>query len=405
MLTERALRSGPTGTISPKQLLGHVANETINCNVQDVWGLLTSLHTTVMKQSEELKTLALENQELEHVVKAQAIEIKQLKESFDNQQTKVEDTLVKQDEKVTFICEQVQGQGSMYVHEGNAMSWVNVAKNEDVHNVGTHGIGHGRNLGNQEMQEVQEREKRCMNIVVRGLIEPETESVLSLNIAVTDFLAKKLGMQDVTVFGAHRVGKKNNAVNRAIVCTMLDARKQTIILASLGGAVAAAQHREDRQGDCERRQVTRADDGAVVGHVQTSAAGTAGFGVISWISKKQPTVALSSTEAEYKAACFASCEALWLSRLLGDMGAIQEQPTMLLCDNQSCMAIARNPVFHARTKHIEVQYHFVRELILDGKVEMEYCPTMDNCADIFTKALESKTLERHLHQIGVGPKQ
>ena len=79
-----------------------------------------------------------------------------------------------------------------------------------------------------------------------------------------------------------------------------------------------------------------------------------GSGVISWISKKQPTVALSSTEAEYKAACFASCEALWLRRLLGDMGAVQEQPTVLLCDNQSCMAIARNPVFHARTKHIEV---------------------------------------------------
>ncbi|MCO5603060.1 hypothetical protein L7F22_057204 [Adiantum nelumboides] len=130
-----------------------------------------------------------------------------------------------------------------------------------------------------------------------------------------------------------------------------------------------------------------------------------GSGVISWISKKQPTVALSSTEAEYKAVCFASCEALWLRRHLGDMGAVQEQPTMLLCDNQSCMAIARNPVFHVRTKHIEVQYHFVRELILDGEVEMEYCPTMDNCADIFTKALGSKTLERHLHQIGVGPKQ
>lgn len=118
-----------------------------------------------------------------------------------------------------------------------------------------------------------------------------------------------------------------------------------------------------------------------------------GSGVISWISKKQPTVALSSTEAEYKAACFASCEALWLRRLLGDMGAVQQQTTVLLCDNQSCIAIARNPVFHARTKHIEVQYHFVRELILDGEVEMEYCPTMDNCADIFTKALGSKTLE------------
>lgn len=130
-----------------------------------------------------------------------------------------------------------------------------------------------------------------------------------------------------------------------------------------------------------------------------------GSGVISWISKKQPKVALSSTKAEYKAACFASCEALWLRKLLGDMGAVQEKPIVLLCDNQSCMAIARSLVFYARTKHIEVQYHFVRELILDGEVDMEYCPTVDNCADIFTKALGSKTLERHLHQLGIGPRQ
>ncbi|MCO5556773.1 hypothetical protein L7F22_010325 [Adiantum nelumboides] len=163
---------------------------------------------------------------------------------------------------------------------------------------------------------------------------------------------------------------------------------------------------------------TRGGDSTLVGFCDSDWAGdidgrrsvigycfSLGSGVISWISKKQPTVALSSTEAEYKATYFASCEALWLRRLLGDMGAVQEQPTMLLCDNQSCMAIARSPVFHARTKHIEVQYHFVRELILDGEVEMEYCPTMDNCADIFTKVLGSKTLERHFHQIGVGPKQ
>jgi hypothetical protein len=88
---------------------------------------------------------------------------------------------------------------------------------------------------------------------------------------------------------------------------------------------------------------------------------TLGSGCISWISKKQPTVALSSIEAEYKAACFASCEARWLRYILGDIGMRQERPTMLNCDNQSCIAIAKNPVFHARTKHIEIQYHFVCE--------------------------------------------
>ena len=71
--------------------------------------------------------------------------------------------------------------------------------------------------------------------------------------------------------------------------------------------------------------------------------------VISWLSKKQLTMALSSTEAEYRAACIAACEALWLRRILGNMDMTQKDATTLLCDNQSCIAIAKNPVFHART--------------------------------------------------------
>ena len=66
------------------------------------------------------------------------------------------------------------------------------------------------------------------------------------------------------------------------------------------------------------------------------------------------------------------------------------------------MAIAKNPVFHARTKHIEIQYHYVRELIEDGVIELEYCPTEDNCADILTMALGSDLLVRHLHPLGIG---
>ena len=70
-----------------------------------------------------------------------------------------------------------------------------------------------------------------------------------------------------------------------------------------------------------------------------------GFGVFSWISKKQPTVALSSTEAEYKAACFAACEAVWLRRILVDMGVVVRTATTIQCDNQSCMTIAKNLYF------------------------------------------------------------
>ncbi|MCO5611828.1 hypothetical protein L7F22_066087 [Adiantum nelumboides] len=127
-------------------------------------------------------------------------------------------------------------------------------------------------------------------------------------------------------------------------------------------------------------------------------------GIVSWISKKQPTVALSSTEAEYKAACFAACEAVWLRRILTDLGVQVAIATTLQCDNQSCMAIAKNPVFHARTKHIEIQYHYVRELIEDEIIELEYCPTLENQADIFTKPLPSNLHYQHLHQLGIGPR-
>ena len=84
-----------------------------------------------------------------------------------------------------------------------------------------------------------------------------------------------------------------------------------------------------------------------------------GHGALSWSSKRQPTVALSSTEAEYRAACSATCEAVWLRRLLGELGFPQQSKTVIHSNNQSCIAIAKNPVFHARTKHIEIQYHFV----------------------------------------------
>ena len=126
-----------------------------------------------------------------------------------------------------------------------------------------------------------------------------------------------------------------------------------------------------------------------------------GSGVFSWISKKQPTVALSSTEAEYKAACFASCEAIWLRRILWHMGVQQEDAIVLWCDNQSYMAIAKNPVFHARTKHIEIHYHYVHKLIENGVVELVYCPTLKNGADIFTKALGKDLHQAHLQRLSI----
>ena len=112
-----------------------------------------------------------------------------------------------------------------------------------------------------------------------------------------------------------------------------------------------------------------------------------GSAAIAWSSKKQPTVALLSTEAEYRGAAVATCEAIWLKRLLKNLQVEVSDPTTIYRDNLSNIQLAKNLVFHARTKHIEVHYHFVRERVLSGEVELHGFPTDRQNADIFTKPL------------------
>jgi hypothetical protein len=119
-------------------------------------------------------------------------------------------------------------------------------------------------------------------------------------------------------------------------------------------------------------------------------------GAISWASKKQPTVALSTTEAEYMALNAASQEAIWLKRLLKELKYDIEQPTTIRVDNTGCIELAKNPTHHARTKHIDIKHHFIRECIDKGEIKLEYCSTKDMTADIMTKALS-----KNLHQNGV----
>eukprot|EP00253_Pinus_taeda_P031592 PITA_31592 len=119
----------------------------------------------------------------------------------------------------------------------------------------------------------------------------------------------------------------------------------------------------------------------------TSYAFNIGSGVIAWSSKKQSTLALSSCEAEYQALCAATCEAIWLRRLLNDAGEEKKESTIIKTDNQSTMKVAYNPVFHKNTKHIDTQIHFVQEKLQSKEIWVEYCKTCDNMADIFTKPL------------------
>lgn len=112
-----------------------------------------------------------------------------------------------------------------------------------------------------------------------------------------------------------------------------------------------------------------------------------GSGAVSWSSKKQDTEALSSSEAEYIAATSSACQAMWQRKLLADFCREQIGATEIFCDKKSAIAMSRNPAFHSRTKHIDVRYHFIRDLTMKGEVQLKHCGTNQQAADILTKFL------------------
>jgi hypothetical protein len=93
-------------------------------------------------------------------------------------------------------------------------------------------------------------------------------------------------------------------------------------------------------------------------------------GVVSWSSKKQPVVTLSTTEAEFIAAASSACQAVWLRRILEKLNHCQHNPTVIHCDNISAIKLSKNPVMHGRSKHIDVRFHFLQNLIKDEVVEL-----------------------------------
>ena len=93
-----------------------------------------------------------------------------------------------------------------------------------------------------------------------------------------------------------------------------------------------------------------------------------GIGVVSWASKKQPIVTLSSAKAEYVAATSAACQAVWMRRVLKDLSRNHQEPTTIFCDNNSAIALSKNHVFHKRTKHIDTMFHFIRELVNNKEI-------------------------------------
>ena len=126
-----------------------------------------------------------------------------------------------------------------------------------------------------------------------------------------------------------------------------------------------------------------------------------GSACVSWCSKKQDSVSLSTTEAEYKASTFAAQECTWLRRLVGDVFSPICKPTKLLGDSQSAIKLTNNPVCHARIKHIEIEHHFIREKVLDGTIEVSEVRSKDNIAYIFTKSLSKGPFENLHAELGL----
>ena len=123
-------------------------------------------------------------------------------------------------------------------------------------------------------------------------------------------------------------------------------------------------------------------------------------GPVAWKSRRQPTTALSTAEAEYMASADATRQAIWLRLLLDDLGEPQTTMT-ILNDNQACIQLSKNPVHHDRSKHIDMRHHFLRDHVNSNTIELLHVPTADNLADLLTKPLGVDKFDDLRHRLGL----
>jgi hypothetical protein len=113
----------------------------------------------------------------------------------------------------------------------------------------------------------------------------------------------------------------------------------------------------------------------------------------SWKRRKQSSISLSTVEVEYIAACSASCEAIWIWKLFTGFFDLEMEDTMILCDNRSCLNMTENLVFHDKSKHIEIWYHYICDMVQRGVVKLQYVGTDEQVAYVLTKPLSHVKFE------------
>ncbi|KAK8450636.1 hypothetical protein SEVIR_6G063901v4 [Setaria viridis] len=153
-------------------------------------------------------------------------------------------------------------------------------------------------------------------------------------------------------------------------------------------------------------QLTGFSDSDLAGDLDTRKSTTGvlfflGSSLVTWQSQKQRVVALSSCEAEYIAATTAACQGIWLARLLAEFKGEKVRSITLKMDSESAIQLSKNPVFHDRSKHIDVRYHFIRECVEENRVKLESVRTAEELADILTKALGPQQFCELRSKIGV----
>jgi len=156
----------------------------------------------------------------------------------------------------------------------------------------------------------------------------------------------------------------------------------------------------------ENKQLIAYTDSDYAGDI-TDRKSTSGYvfmlsgGAVSWASNKQPIVTQSTTEAEFVAAAACACQAVWMRRILEKLNHEQKDCTILMCDNSSTIKLSRNPIMHGRSKHIDVRFHFLRDLTRDKIIELVHCGSQDQVADLLTKPVKLQTFENLQEQMGV----